>query len=133
MDIIDELFGPETDMDRLAETNHLEQREWIQGLVAMRGRRQLSQAQVGELMGVAQSTVARIEGGDRDMRLSSLFRYALAVNAKVSHIVTPAEDDALVATYRLGSEALLPVREKDMTSGWAIHERVQATGIEVLS
>lgn len=99
MDIIDDLFGPETPMDRLAETNRIEERAWIRDLVALRKQRNLSQEQVGELMGVGQSGVARIEAAERDLRLSSLFRYALAVNAKVHHIVTRAEDDLAVTSF----------------------------------
>lgn len=102
MDFVDELFGPASAMDQLAEANRIEERQWVRDLVRLRRARGLSQEDVAALMGIGQSGVARIEAGGRDLRLSSLFRYALAVNAKVDHIVSRAEDDrAMVATYRL--------------------------------
>lgn len=89
MDLLEELFGPPTDMDRLAEQNLAYQREWLARLVEIRREKGLTQAQVGDAMGISQSGVARLESGDRDLHLSSLSRYALAVGATVRHVVNP--------------------------------------------
>jgi predicted transcriptional regulator len=48
-------------------------------LVELRRRSGLSQTQVAARMGTSQSAVARLEGGDVDVRLSTLERYAAAV------------------------------------------------------
>lgn len=61
----------------------------LDDLVRLRRTNRLSQEAVGQLMGVGQSAVARIESGERDPRLSTLRRYALAVGADVEHTVAP--------------------------------------------
>lgn len=61
----------------------------LDDLVGMRRSKGLTQSDIGELMGVSQSAVARIESGERDPRLSTLRRYALAVGADVDHRVEP--------------------------------------------
>lgn len=101
MDIIDQIFGPATEMDRLAEVNRHDEREWIRQLVRLRDERGLTQTDVGKLMGIGQSTVARIESGEKDVRLSTLLRYALAVQARVQHHVSPVEDDVVLVPENL--------------------------------
>lgn len=66
-----------------------EEREMLTELVSIR-RAQYSQGEIGELMGITQSAVARIESGDRDPRLSTLRRYAAALNVLIKHEVRPA-------------------------------------------
>jgi transcriptional regulator with XRE-family HTH domain len=62
-------------------------------LVHLRSKvKKLSQDEVAKRMGISQSAVARIESGDRDPRLSTLRRYALAVGAIVTHAV---EEDSV--------------------------------------
>ncbi|MHA6750614.1 helix-turn-helix transcriptional regulator [Dermacoccus nishinomiyaensis] len=90
MDFLDDIFGPETDEDRLAERNLVHEEEWLSRLVELRKTKNLSQGDVGERMGISQSGVARIEAGNRDLHLSSLRRYAIAVGAEVRHVVNPA-------------------------------------------
>ena len=90
MDFLDDIFGPETDEDRLAERNLVHEEEWLSRLVELRKGKNLSQGDVGERMGISQSGVARIEAGNRDLHLSSLRRYAIAVGAEVRHVVNPA-------------------------------------------
>lgn len=90
MDLLDDIFGPETDEDRLAERNLVHEEEWLSRLVELRKGKNLSQGEVGERMGISQSGVARIEAGNRDLHLSSLRRYAIAVGAEVRHVVNPA-------------------------------------------
>lgn len=58
-------------------------------LIAVRRDLGLSQAEVGRRLGVGQSAIARIEGGERDPRLSTLRRYALALGVLVHHHVIP--------------------------------------------
>ena len=82
MDFLDDIFGPETDEDRLAERNLVHEEEWLNRLVELRKAKNLSQGDVGERMGISQSGVARIEAGNRDLHLSSLRRYAIAVGAQ---------------------------------------------------
>ena len=90
MDFLDDIFGPETDEDRLAERNLVHEEEWLSRLVELRKTKNLSQGDVGERMGISQSGVARIEAGNRDLHLSSLRRYAIAVGAEVRHVVNTA-------------------------------------------
>lgn len=52
-------------------------------LVQLRKRSGLSQTQVAARMGTSQSAVARLEGGEVDVRLSTLERYAAAVGHEV--------------------------------------------------
>lgn len=119
MDFLDELFGPETDDDRLAERNLLHEEEWLTRLVDLRRAKRLTQGEVGQIMGISQSGVARIEAGNRDLHLSSLRRYAIAVGAEVRHVVnahqplmtldlTPDETGAVRGVPRGG---LAPVLE----------------------
>jgi ribosome-binding protein aMBF1 (putative translation factor) len=51
-----------------------------EALVARRGELGLSQTEVAARMGTSQSAVARLEAGVEDVRLSSLQRYAAAVD-----------------------------------------------------
>lgn len=64
----------------------------IEDLVRRRQDLDLSQEQVAQRMGVTQSAVARVESGQRDARLSTVRRYALAVDACIRHEVRPAEE-----------------------------------------
>lgn len=89
MDFLDDIFGPETDEDRLAERNLVHEEEWLNRLVELRKAKNLSQGDVGERMGISQSGVARSEAGDCDLHLSSLRRYAIAVGAEVRHLILP--------------------------------------------
>lgn len=63
----------------------------LDDLVARRLALGLTQTDVADRLGVSQSAVARFEGGDRDPHLSTLRRYALAVDCLVSHHVVPLE------------------------------------------
>lgn len=59
----------------------------IEELVEQRRVRRMSQNDVGQLMGIGQSAVARLESGTRDVHLSTLRRYAWAVGAMIRHEV----------------------------------------------
>jgi transcriptional regulator with XRE-family HTH domain len=58
-------------------------------LVKRRQRLGLSQTAVAARMGTSQSAVARLEAGRSDPRLSTLARYAAALDATVSYAIGP--------------------------------------------
>ena len=64
--------------------------EVLDALVRRRQRLGLSQTAVAARMGTSQSAVARLEAGRGDPRLSTLSRYAAALDTSVSFAV--AED-----------------------------------------
>jgi predicted transcriptional regulator len=66
--------------------------EVIDALVRRRQRLGLSQTTVAARMGTSQSAVARLEAGRGDPRVSTLSRYAAALDTSVSFAV--AEDRA---------------------------------------
>jgi transcriptional regulator with XRE-family HTH domain len=57
--------------------------ELVDRLVDERLARGLSQTEVAARMGTSQSAVARLERGDADVRLSTLQRYAAALDQRV--------------------------------------------------
>jgi len=59
----------------------------LRRLVALREKHHLSQADVATRMGVTQPTVSSFERYDANPRLSTIRRYALAVDALVEHRV----------------------------------------------
>jgi predicted transcriptional regulator len=64
-------------------------RELMEELVEARRERGLSQTEIAARMGTSQSAVARLERGDLDVRLSTLERYATAVDHIVDWRVRP--------------------------------------------
>jgi transcriptional regulator with XRE-family HTH domain len=64
-------------------------RELMDELVQARRERGLSQTEIAARMGTSQSAVARLERGDLDVRLSTLERYAAAVDRTVDWQVRP--------------------------------------------
>lgn len=56
-------------------------------LAQRRQRLGLSQTQVAARMGTSQSAVARLEGGDADVRLSTLERYAAALGVRLQVVL----------------------------------------------
>jgi DNA-binding XRE family transcriptional regulator len=63
----------------------------MRDLVELRRARKLTQKALAERMGVTQATVAAFERYDSDPKLSTLRRYAHALEALVKHIVLPDE------------------------------------------
>ncbi len=57
-------------------------------LAAQRAEQGLSQTEVAARMGTSQSAVARIESGDADVRLSTLERYAAALDRRLDWHLT---------------------------------------------
>ncbi|HLN17328.1 MAG TPA: helix-turn-helix transcriptional regulator [Acidimicrobiales bacterium] len=62
-------------------------RQLLRTLTEARVAEGLSQTAVAARMGSSQSVVARIEGGNRDVRLSTLMRYAKAVGREIDWAV----------------------------------------------
>jgi transcriptional regulator with XRE-family HTH domain len=65
-----------------------DQRELVDRLVEVRQTLGLSQTEVAARMGTSQSAVARLERGDADVRLSTLQRYAAALDRRVGFGLT---------------------------------------------
>lgn len=88
---IRELLGIDTEdpMNQLAYDLVVADEKLVTELINIRRDGHLSQQDVADRLGVSQSAVARIESGERDPRLSTLRRYALAVGASVHHEVKP--------------------------------------------
>ncbi len=63
----------------------------VRVLTKRRRRLGLSQTTVAARMGTSQSAVARLEAGGSDPKLSTLARYAAALDAKVSYAVGDGE------------------------------------------
>ena len=63
----------------------------LAALVKRRRRLGLSQTAVAARMGTSQSAVARLEAGGSDPRLSTLARYAAALNTAVSYAIRSDE------------------------------------------
>jgi predicted XRE-type DNA-binding protein len=61
-----------------------ERRQLVKELAEQRKSAGLSQTEVAARMGTSQSAVARLEGGDADVRASTLERYAAAIGSKIS-------------------------------------------------
>ncbi|MGH7610889.1 MAG: helix-turn-helix domain-containing protein [Candidatus Dormibacteria bacterium] len=78
-----------------AEVGARSRRELAAQLVAQRQQRGLSQTQVAARMGTSQSAVARLEGGSGDLRVSTLERYAQALDRRLGwrlELADPAGD-----------------------------------------
>ncbi len=112
----------EDPVQRLANDLARSDREFLDELIAYR-RRELTQAEVAERMGVSQSAVSQFEAGDRDPQLSTVRRYALAIGVMVKHrVVEPGRaelirDDALKAVADLRLRLFHDVMG-DMRSPW---------------
>jgi transcriptional regulator with XRE-family HTH domain len=85
-DFLDEVINERTaaNPDFPAMVDHaLKRRELIRALAAMRERRGISQTVVADRMKTSQSSIARLESGDCDARLSTVDRYAAALGMKL--------------------------------------------------
>ena len=61
--------------------------ELIATLVSLREKSGLSQTEVAEMLGVSQQAVSKFEQMEADPRLSTIRRYAIAIDALVTHSV----------------------------------------------
>lgn len=64
----------------------------IHRLAAVRQAHGLSQTEVAARMGTSQSAVARLESGAADVRLSTLTRYAAAVETSIGFTLRDHEE-----------------------------------------
>ncbi len=88
---------------------------FLDELVRLRKAKGLSQEVVADRMEISQSAVARIESGERDPRLSTLRRYAMAVGAVYSHTVD--DDEPRILKTPIGGE------HRSMEDPWPAVER----------
>jgi DNA-binding XRE family transcriptional regulator len=77
-----------------------DRRRMLRQLAEERERRGLTQTQVAAAMGTSQSSVARIEAGKGDVKLSTVERYAATLGRKVRWSLSRAGQRSKVSTRR---------------------------------
>lgn len=77
----------------------------LEGLVRLRKEHKLSQQTVAERMGVSQPTVAAFERYDANPTVSSIIRYAMAVNALLDIKVVDDCGEGVPATWQITGAA----------------------------
>lgn len=88
----DELgLDDETPSERLARELAEADIDLINTLRCIREQQGLSQAGLGDLLGISQATVSAFESGEADAKLSTIRRYAHALKVMVSHSVRPLD------------------------------------------
>ena len=99
----------------------------LEGLVRLRKEHKLSQQTVAERMGVSQPTVAAFERYDANPTVSSIIRYAMAVNALLDIKVVDDCGDGVPATWQMTGAAQATVRvpapsrkTQAVTDDWSI-------------
>ena len=98
-----------------------------EGLVRLRKEHKLSQQTVAERMGVSQPTVAAFERYDANPTVSSIIRYAMAVNALLDIKVVDDCGEGVPATWQMTGAAQATVRvpapsrkTQAVTNDWSI-------------
>lgn len=98
----------------------------LEGLVRLRKEHKLSQQTVAERMGVSQPTVAAFERYDANPTVSSIIRYAMAVNALLDIKVVDDCGEGVPATWQMTGAAQATVRvpapsrkTQAVTDGWS--------------
>lgn len=110
MSDLDELLGLDAS-DPLAELARRIREEDDHLLAVLVNRRRslnLSQGEVAERMDTDQATVSRIESGTRDLKQSTLRRYAMAVEVVIEHTVVSAPDPSSRAAILRDVSSRLP-------------------------
>ena len=99
----------------------------LEGLVRLRKEHKLSQQTVAERMGVSQPTVAAFERYDANPTVSSIIRYAMAVNALLDIKVVDDCGEGVPATWQMTGAAQATVRvpapsrkAQAVTDDWSI-------------
>ena len=82
----------------------------LEDLVSLRKEHKLSQQTVAERMGVSQPTVAAFERYDANPTVSSIIRYAMAVNALLDIKVVDDCGEGVPATWQMTGAAQATVR-----------------------
>lgn len=77
-----------------------ERRRVLRSLAEERSRLGLTQTEVAALMGTSQSSVARIEAGRADVKLSTVERYAASLGRKIEWRLGPAKSSRRSAPNR---------------------------------
>lgn len=110
-----------------------EDRELKAELVAMRRAAGLTQQQLADRMGVSQQAIQKLERYDSDPKMSTVRRYANALEAIVEHRVTrdSGQSAALAAPSRWDDNASITLPsattlgDGNLTQQWADHKRTQ--------
>ena len=99
----------------------------LEDLVSLRKEHKLSQQTVAERMGVSQPTVAAFERYDANPTVSSIIRYAMAVNVLLDIKVVDDCGDGVPATWQMTGAAQATVRvpapsrkTQAVTDDWSI-------------
>ena len=99
----------------------------LEGLVRLRKEHKLSQQTVAERMGVSQPTVAAFERYDANPTVSSIIRYAMAVNVLLDIKVVDDCGEGVPATWQMTGAAQATVRvpapsrkTQAVTDDWSI-------------
>jgi transcriptional regulator with XRE-family HTH domain len=123
---LDDLLGidPDDPVQMLAERLVEADERLLDDLIKRRLDSGLTVAQVAERIGVTETTVAKLENGERDPRLSLLRLYALAVRAEVRHSVAPSRQ-AELARLRVNE-----VLERQKSVVWSALAHREHSGVE---
>ena len=99
----------------------------LEDLVSFRKEHKLSQRTVAERMGVSQPTVAAFERYDANPTVSSIIRYAMAVDALIDIKVVDDCGEGVPATWQMTGAAQATVRvpapsrkTQAVTDDWSI-------------
>ena len=97
MSTLEELLGLSPSSPEIIRAEQLadNDRALLRALVEIRHTRGLTQAAVGEIMGISQPSVAAFEAHDSNPTLATVRRYAHAVRALITHRVEPDEGELL--------------------------------------
>jgi len=103
----------------------------LEDLVALRKAHKLSQQTVAERMGVSQPTVAAFERYDANPTMSSIIRYAMAVDALLDIKVVDDCGDGVPATWQITGAAQAtvhistpPRQAHAITNDWSITQEL---------
>lgn len=112
MDIHDHLgVGEESSRERLARENMEADLRLLAALRQAREDLGLSQTDLGKILGISQASVSAFEA-ESDPKLSTIRRYAFALNVAVSHEVKPCE---YTATWVGRTSSTQPVARRQIT------------------
>jgi DNA-binding XRE family transcriptional regulator len=84
-------LGSESPSERRARILAGNDSDLLSDLIALRKEKRITQAMLAGRMGVTQATVASFERYDSDPKLSTIRRYAHAIEALVNHVVEADE------------------------------------------
>ena len=79
-----------TPLQSLALHNQGQRRNLLDGLIRLREEAGLSQADIGQIVGVSQATIAQLESSNGNPTLKRLISHALLVGAKITIMVEKA-------------------------------------------